>query len=49
MKAIRLDQPQQFARIDIPEPPAPAAGYIPAPKLCLPPRAGCGEDVGMFS
>jgi len=26
MKAIRLDQPQQFARIDIPEPPAPAAG-----------------------
>ena len=26
MKAIRLDQPQQFTRIEIPEPPAPAAG-----------------------
>jgi len=26
MKAIRLDQPGQFARIDISEPPAPAAG-----------------------
>ena len=31
MKAIRLDQPGQFARIDLPEPPAPAAGEAPGP------------------
>ncbi len=28
MKAIRLDQPGQFARIELPEPPAPAAGDL---------------------
>ena len=45
MKAIRLDQPQQFARIDIPEPPAPAAGEA----VVRVHRIGiCGTDYGGY-
>ena len=45
MKAIRLDQPGQFARIDIPEPPAPAAGEA----VVRVHRIGiCGTDYGGY-
>ena len=45
MKAIRLDQPQQFVRIDIPEPPAPAAGEA----VVRVHRIGiCGTDYGGY-
>ena len=45
MKAIRLDQPQQFTRIDIPEPPAPAAGEA----VVRVHRIGiCGTDYGGY-
>ena len=45
MKAIRLDQPGQFARIDLPEPPAPAAGEA----VVRVHRIGiCGTDYGGY-
>ena len=45
MKAIRLDQPQQFVRIDIPEPSAPAAGEA----VVRVHRIGiCGTDYGGY-
>ena len=45
MKAIRLDQPQQFKRIDLPEPPAPAAGEA----VVRVHRIGiCGTDYGGY-
>ena len=45
MKAIHLDQPQQFTRIDIPEPPAPAAGEA----VVRVHRIGiCGTDYGGY-
>lgn len=41
MKAIQLEQPQQFRRIDVPEPPAPGAGEA----LVRVQRIGiCGTD-----
>jgi alcohol dehydrogenase len=41
MKAISLDQPQQFRRLEVPEPPAPGAGEV----LVRVQRIGiCGTD-----
>ena len=45
MKALRLDQPQQFTWIDIPEPAAPAAGEA----VVRVHRIGiCGTDYGGY-
>jgi alcohol dehydrogenase len=45
MKAISLDQPQQFRRVDVPEPDAPGAGEV----LVRVHRIGiCGTDYGGY-
>lgn len=45
MKAIQLEKPQQFRRIELPEPPAPAAGEA----LVRVHRIGiCGTDYGGY-